>query len=755
MSCSRLLIVSNRLPVTADVADGQVCLSDAGGGLATGLRPYHESSGGLWIGWPGDVSRMTADQRCDLERQLQQRAIVPVALSRDHIDRYYNGFANRVLWPLFHYLIDRVPVDAAGWDAYSQVNEAFADAVAREYRTGDTVWVHDYQLMLVPGMLRARLPNARIGFFLHIPFPSSEVYRILPWRRQILTGLLGADLIGFHTFAYLRHFVASLLHVNGVEPDIDRVRVADREVHLGVFPMGVDANRFAELAGDPEVEARVRDIRRDAAGRQIVLGIDRLDYTKGIPRRLHAIERLLMRAPDRRDQVRFIQVAVPSRGEVDSYQRFKRDVEESVGRINGACGTLSSSPVHYMHQSVSQTDLVALYRAADAMLVTPLRDGMNLVAKEFVASRVDDDGVLILSEFAGASAELDGAVTVNPYDVDAVAQSLERALSMSPQERQARMKTLRRRVFDHDVHAWAGEFLNRLASTRPDKSMSRVARPDPCLATVLTEAQRTQSIRLLLDYDGTLVPIARAPELAAPDADVLALLADLADAPGIELDLVSGRPHSTLDAWFGHLPVSLWAEHGLWHRPVSNGRWHAAADLAPTWIERVKPIFDQFAAATPGAHVETKSASIAWHFRRAQREFGARQAHELRMLLGDALSNQPLEVIEGRKVIEVRCRGVNKALVAHRVHAEAVGNCFIAAIGDDRTDEDLFRALPASSATVVVGDRPSCARFRVADHRDVRRILRALVTGAQALNPTVLQALSGNRGVCLVGIDDS
>ncbi len=519
--------------------------------------------------------------------------------------------------------------------------------------------------------------------------------------------------------------------------------------------MGVDAKRFADLAGDAEVDARVRDIRRDAAGRQIVLGIDRLDYTKGIPRRLHAIERLLLRAPGRRDQVRFIQVAVPSRGEVDSYQRFKRQVEESVGRINGACGTLSSSPVHYMHQSVSQTELVALYRAADAMLVTPLRDGMNLVAKEFVASRVDDDGVLILSEFAGASAELDGAVTVNPYDVDAVAESLERALSMSPQERQARMKSLRRRVFEHDVHAWARGFLERLASARPEKATSRVARPEPCLATVLADAQRTQQIRLLLDYDGTLVPIARSPELAAPDAEVLALLADLADAPGIELDLVSGRPHSTLDAWFGHLPVSLWAEHGFWHRPVSNGRWQAAADLAPTWIERVKPIFDQFAAATPGAQVETKSASIAWHFRRAQREFGARQAHELRMLLGDALSNQPLEVIEGRKVIEVRCRGVNKALVAHRVRAEADGNRFIAAIGDDRTDEDLFRALPASSATVVVGDRPSCARFRVTDHRDVRRILRALVTGAQALNPTVLQALSGNRDVCLVGTDDS
>jgi trehalose 6-phosphate synthase/phosphatase len=614
---------------------------------------------------------MTGDQCQDLERQLRQRRLVPVALSRDQIERCYNGFANRVLWPLFHYLIDRVPVDAAGWDAYSQVNDAFADAVVREYRSGDTVWVHDYQLMLVPGLLRARLPDARIGFFLHIPFPSSEVYRILPWRRHILAGVLGADLLGFHTFAYLRHFLASLLHVEGVEPDIDRVRIADREVHVGVFPMGVDAVRFS--APDPEVDERVRQIRRDSSGRQIVLGIDRLDYTKGIPRRLHAIERLLARAPERRDRIRFIQVAVPSRGEVDSYQRFKRHVEESVGRINGACGTLSSSPVHYLHQSVSQTELVALFRAADAMLVTPLRDGMNLVAKEFVASRIDEDGVLILSEFAGASAELDGAVTVNPYDVDGVAASLDRALSMSPQEKQARMKTLRRRVFEHDVHAWAGEFLDRLASARPDKAASRLTPPDPCLATVLADAQRTQRMRLLIDYDGTLVPIARAPELAAPDQDVLALLADLASSPGLELDLVSGRLRSTLDAWFGHLPVSLWAEHGFWQRPAATQQWRAAADLAPAGLERIMPILEQFAASTPGSHVETKSASIAWHFRRAQREFGARQAHELRMLLGDALSNQPYEVLEGRKVIEVRLRGVSKALVAHRVQTELVG----------------------------------------------------------------------------------
>jgi trehalose 6-phosphate synthase/phosphatase len=728
---SRLLIVSNRLPVTACLADGDVHLAPAGGGLANGLRPYHEQSGGLWIGWPGDTSRLPAEQRDTLHRQLRDRAIVPVALSRDQIERFYHGFANRVLWPAFHYLIDRVLVDAQGWDAYVQVNEAFAEVVASEFRDGDTLWIHDFQLMLLPGILRARLPDARIGFFLHIPFPSSEVFRILPWRRQLLTGLLGADLIGFHTFAYLRHFLASLLHVEGVEPDIDRVRLADREVHLGVYPMGVDAARFAELGRTPDVDARVEAIRRDAGGRQIVLGVDRLDYTKGIPRRLQAIERLLSRAPARRDQIRYIQIAVPSRGEVDSYQRFKRHVEESVGRINGTCGTLCSNPIHYVHQSISQIELVALYRSADVMLVTPLRDGMNLVAKEFVAARSDEDGVLVLSEFAGAAAELDGAVTVNPYDVEGVADALERALSMSPGERQARMKLLRRRVVGYDVHAWARGFLETLATKRPDAPSARPTPPGPSLPTLFADAQRTMPVRLLLDYDGTLVPIARAPELAAPDEEVLALLSDLSNLPGLQLDLVSGRARPTLEAWFGDLPVSLWAEHGFWHRPGPGKRWQAAADVGPTWIERIRPIFEQFAASTPGSQVEVKSASIAWHFRRAQREFGARQAHELRMLLGDALSNTPFEVIEGRKVIEVRLRGASKALVAERVRAEAADS-FVVAIGDDRTDEDLFRALPPSSATVVVGRRPSCARFRAADHREVRQILRSFIAAAEA-----------------------
>jgi trehalose 6-phosphate synthase/phosphatase len=340
---------------------------------------------------------------------------------------------------------------------------------------------------------------------------------------------------------------------------------------------------------------------------------------------------------------------------------------------------------------------------------------------------VDEDGVLVLSEFAGAAAELNGAITVNPYDVDSIADSIHRALSMSLEERRARMRTLRRRVLEHDVHAWAGAFVQQLRVLRPFTHHAAVLRPGPSLSSALADAQRTMKLRLLLDYDGTLVPLARSPELAAPDEELLGLLERLAASPGIHMDIVSGRSHETLQQWFGDLPVSLWAEHGFWYRSRPSAPWEAAVTVAPDWVKRVNPILEQFAASTPGSHVEVKSASIAWHYRCAPREFGARQAHELRMLLGDVLSNQPLEVWEGKKVIEVRLRGISKGLVAQRVKAEAEPGTVIVAIGDDRTDEDLFRALPPSSLTVAVGRPWTAATFRLDDHRAVRRILCSLL----------------------------
>src|SRR5579884_1749929 len=463
---ARLILVSNRLPVTVKVDRGELAVARSAGGLATGLRGPHEKSGGLWVGWPGDVSRMTAAQQRQLETHLDELRCVPVYLTPGEVSRYYGGFSNAVLWPLFHYLLDRIPPTSQEWDVYRAVNRKFADAVARVWRPGDLVWVHDYQLVLVPQMLRARIPGATVGFFLHIPFPASEVLRILPWREQVLEGMLGADLVGFHTFTYRSHFSSSVLRVLGIPTQNERIYVDGREVRLGVFPIGVDARTFGALADDPEVLREVGAIRAEARGERILLGIDRLDYTKGIPRRLLAFERLLERGPHWRGKVRLVQIAVPSRDKVPSYQEFRRQVDELVGRINGAFSTVDWIPIHYVHRSLAPRQVVALYRAADVMLVTPLRDGMNLVAKEFVTCRTDEDGVLVLSEFAGAAAEMGEALQVNPYDIDTMAQAYDEALTMPEEDRRVRMRALRQRIAARDVHHWAESFIDALGGQR-------------------------------------------------------------------------------------------------------------------------------------------------------------------------------------------------------------------------------------------------------------------------------------------------
>ena len=466
-AASRVLIVSNRLPVTVTSVDGVLHATPSTGGLATGLRGHHERSGGLWIGWPGFADLLGGVPSAELVRLLGPLGAVPVPLNAEEITRYYEGVSNGVLWPLFHYLLDQIPLRVEHWESYVVANERFADAIAEHHREGDVVWVHDYQLMLVPRMLRERVPGARIGFFLHIPFPSDEVFAALPVREALLRGVLGADLVGFHTSAYARHFGRAVQRTLALDPDSlerpTRIAHGGMTTRVGVFPMGVDAADLAERAEHFEVKTTLARLR-PADGEALLLGVDRLDYTKGIPRRLLAFQQLLARHPELHGRVRLVQVAVPSREGVRAYQRIRRDVERLVGRINGAFGTPRWAPIHYMHRSVSDNELLALYRAATAMLVTPLRDGMNLVAKEFVACRTDEDGVLVLSEFVGAAAELTDAVQVNPYDVDGCAGAYYRALTMTRAERRTRMRALRRRVFAYDVHAWSAEFLAALAA---------------------------------------------------------------------------------------------------------------------------------------------------------------------------------------------------------------------------------------------------------------------------------------------------
>jgi trehalose 6-phosphate synthase/phosphatase len=725
---SRLLIVANRLPVTVRATPDGVEVERSPGGLATGLSRPHEQSGGLWIGWSGVGDELSGPQQQELERQLTSQRLVGVPLTRTLVTRYYEGYSNGVLWPLFHYLLDQVPLQASDWDAYVEANEHFAEVVAAQYRPGDLVWIHDYQLLLLPGLLRRRLPDARIGFFLHIPFPSVELFRTLPARRQLLEGMLGADLVGFHTPTYLRHFATALTDILGLTVDIDRVQLPGREMRLGVFPMGVDAALFQSLAREPAIEAEAEALRGDGSVR-ILVGVDRLDYTKGIPRRLLAFEKMLETHPELREKVRLVQVAVPSRTGVEAYQDFRSLVDELVGRINGAFGTPRWVPVHYIFRSLSAEDLVALYRAADVMLVTPLRDGMNLVAKEFVASRVDGDGVLVLSEFAGASWELPEALPVNPYDTDATAEVIFRALQMDGEERRARLTPLRERVATFDVHRWVSAFLEQLERvTEPGVRTLSPTGGEAALRDDLSRAlERNDELLILLDYDGTLVPFTATPELARPDAGLLHLLRALAARPDTEVHIVSGRGREALEQWVGGLPIWLHAEHGFWSRRPGQAEWTPAADIHAAWREPVLAILRDITALTPGSLIEVKAVAIAWHYRMADLETGARRANELRIHLNQLLSNQPVEILAGNRVLEIRPYGVHKGRIIPPMSPEREARTTILAVGDDRTDEDLFTSLPPDAISARVGPGATRARYRLESTSSVRALLRMLV----------------------------
>ena len=442
-------------------AGSELRVERSAGGLATGLRGPHERSGGFWIGWPGDLNALDNADVFEARRQLHEMRAIPVTIQAEERVIFYEEISNGILWPLVHDRLDRLPLRLDGWEVYERVNERFADVVAGIWQPGDTIWVHDYQLMRLPLLLRQRLPDARIGFFLHVPFPNPEVFLALPVRNWLVEGMLGADLVGFHTRRYRGHFTAALRRLFGIEmsPD-EQVTYDGRSIRLGIFPMGVDARDISQRASERAVNYRVLEHRASPA--KMILGIDRLDYSKGIPRRLAAFERLLATHPELRGHVRLVQLAVPSRGGIYAYRKFRKEVELLTSRINGRYATASWTPIQYMYRSIDDEELYSLYRAAEVMLVTPLRDGMNLVSKEFVAARSDEGGVLVLSEFAGAADELAEALIVNPYDVDGVAAAVHQALTMDGTERRRRMRALRDRVMQHDVHAWADRFLAAL-----------------------------------------------------------------------------------------------------------------------------------------------------------------------------------------------------------------------------------------------------------------------------------------------------
>ncbi len=458
----RIIIVSNRLPVTVAKREGRLLFNPSAGGLATGLGSFYRERDGLWLGWPGISLESARGREEEIIQKLEALSCRPVFLSQRQIENYYYGFSNKTLWPLFHYFLQYAVFDQKLWEAYRRVNRVFCEEVCRVADEDSVIWVHDYQLLLLPGMLRERLPEAQIGFFLHIPFPSFEIFRVLPWREEILRGLLGADLVGFHTFDYVRHFVSSVRRILGYEHSLGLITTENRIIRVDAFPLGIDYERFSQSHTQKDVGQEIRRLRRRVGERRVILSVDRLDYTKGIAQRLKAYDRLLEKYPQYREKVVLILVAVPSRTRVEHYMLLKREVDELIGRINGRHGVFGWTPIWYLYRSVPFHTLAALYHLADVALVTPMRDGMNLIAKEFVATTPDDRGVLVLSEMAGAAAELGEAIIINPYDLNRMTEAMREALEMPREEKRERNALMKRRLRRYDVHRWAQEFMEKL-----------------------------------------------------------------------------------------------------------------------------------------------------------------------------------------------------------------------------------------------------------------------------------------------------
>jgi trehalose 6-phosphate synthase/phosphatase len=681
----------------------------------------------VWIGWSG-----AKEDSAELRNVLRdEHDCVTVPLPPDLAEKFYEGYSNSALWPLFHSFTTRLTFDPDTWAAYAEANQRFCDVVVEQYREGDRIWVHDYHLMLLPRLLRDKLPDAAIGFFLHIPFPASDIFSVLPRGDELLSGVLGADLAAFHTHTHLQHFRRSVRRLLGIESSVDRVEVDARTVRLQALPIGIAPEEFLGYIDQADTQEHRRALEKAYSDRKVIVAVDRLDYTKGLPERLRTYRRLLQSEAELHDKVTLVQVAVPSRENIESYQELTDEVNRLVGEINGEFGTAHWVPVVYIHRGIPRAELVALYDLADVAWVSPLRDGMNLVAKEFAACKPGGNGVLVLSAFAGAAAEMGEALLVNPYDEERTAATVSRALHMEDEEKRERMIALHERVIRNNVFRWGERFLSELDQSASARSKASSAGPAALPIAELVSAYRAAQQRvLLLDYDGTLVPFQGRPHDAKPDETLLGILRALSSDPSNRTFLISGRKVADLQAWFGHLPdLGLAGEHGVRWREPGSAEWQSRTENTD-WKQSVRPILDHFTDRTPGSCVEEKEFALVWHYRQAEPEFADWLATEVVAMLDGMLAETELRAYRGNKIVEVKPLSANKGAFTAAILQRYGDAALVLALGDDRTDEDTFAQLPPPAWTIHVGRHASKASYFVPNVRSTRDLLARLATGA-------------------------
>ena len=727
----QLIVVSNRLPFISEKKKGRMRFKRSPGGLVAALDPALSRRGGVWIGWPGAETEdaASAAEMVPAVRSSDKVRYRAVPLSRREVAAYYGAFSNRTLWPLLHYFLARTEIHNDSWEAYERVNEKFARAAVEESTSADLVWIHDYQLMRMARYLRRMAPDRRVAFFLHIPFPSYDVFRILPWARHLMRGLLSCDLIGCQSQEHADHIMSCAEQLLGATVDRGHgvVFFEGRPTAVQAHPIGIDFELFQRLA------AKAVGAAPSPSDPLEILSVDRLDYTKGILERLRSIEVFFERYPEYRRKTVFVQLCVPSRTAVQEYQDLKRQVDEAVGRINGRFSDGGWAPIRYLVRSVNQQTLVALYRSARVGLITPLRDGMNLVAKEYVAAQSESRGVLILSELAGAAEEMKEAVLVNPYDVEQVASAIHRALVMPGAERRSRMLALRHRVSVGNVQSWVHRFVASAedAADRAGDESRVESRTDIVRRKLHPWLSKRPTAVLFFDYDGTLTPIVKRPEQAVLSVTGRRLLRRAMRTPNLDVAIVSGRALGDIKRMVGIPGLTYVGNHGFEIEGPGIEFHHDALQVYQGAVESASR--DLREIPVDGMWVERKGATVTVHLREvSQDECGAAEKR-----VAAVLRHHKLRVTTGKRIVEGRPPiDWNKGYAVLHVLALRHGVDWISKVralyvGDDVTDEDAFRSLRGMGRSIRVGPATHTeADLTLPDPAAVIELLGWLASGA-------------------------
>eukprot|EP01114_Cavostelium_apophysatum_P012724 TRINITY_DN2911_c0_g1_i2.p1 TRINITY_DN2911_c0_g1~~TRINITY_DN2911_c0_g1_i2.p1 ORF type:complete len:739 (+),score=199.31 TRINITY_DN2911_c0_g1_i2:157-2373(+) len=733
----KVIFAAYRLPLSVEDDGDDVKITPCEPNILTAAVESLKEQGKevVWVG--AHSTSPSEPQKSKIRAKLLDSKYCPIFIDADTARDHFNGFCKSVVWPLFHYYgAGTSSYTTDSWRAYKLVNELFSQEIVNIYEEGDQILIQDYHLMLLPEMLRVAVPTCKISFFLHVPWPTSELYRSLPVRDHVLRGLLGADVIGFQTFPYARHFLSAVTRILGLTATEQGVEIGGGHyVRVEVEPVGIDSMRFQTALDSPEVQLKIQELTETFAGKKIVVARDPLEYIQGIPHKLKMFDAFLAAYPEWRGKVVLYQECVPNTETLSekSYTQLCEEVEKLVGSINGKYSTLEYSPIFYLNRRLKWEDLCGLLAIADVGLVTALRDGMNITAFEFIACQQKKQSPLVLSEFAGSANCLSGAMLVNPWDQKKCIETLCDALNMPENHKTIRYSHNRDYVFTHNAPFWITSLLKILENnTRQQTARDTIARVN--IRDLISAYKKSNKRLILLDYDGTLTPIVKMPSMAVPTEEVLSLLSTLAQNQKNVTYVITGRERRIMDEWLGGITAGLSCEHGSFFRPfVMNdvSVWKdCTSELDLSWKPAIKGIFDDYTERTPGSFVENKEIGISWHYRNADPEFAEYQKKDLIQHLLD-LPNLPIDILPGKKVVEVRPQGISKGSVVRRILSQEPEVDFVLAIGDDKTDEEMFEEVNKKDTiknkfSITVEKKPSVAAYYTDNQRHVVDLLSKL-----------------------------